>query len=67
MAFLTASSPKRRRGSRRVLDEIQCFADLMFTEEGSANVQKILIAEDALGYQNADRHHGKLAPGREKS
>jgi hypothetical protein len=26
---------------------------------GSANVQKILIAEDALGYKLADRHHGK--------
>jgi alkylation response protein AidB-like acyl-CoA dehydrogenase len=37
----------------------KCFADLMFTGEGSANVQKILIAEDALGYKIADRHHGK--------
>jgi alkylation response protein AidB-like acyl-CoA dehydrogenase len=37
----------------------KCFADLMFTGEGSANVQKILIAEDALGYKHADRHHGK--------
>lgn len=37
----------------------KCFADLMFTGEGSANVQKILIAEDALGYKLADRHHGK--------
>jgi alkylation response protein AidB-like acyl-CoA dehydrogenase len=37
----------------------KCFADLMFTGEGSANVQKILIAEDALGYKQADRHHGK--------
>jgi alkylation response protein AidB-like acyl-CoA dehydrogenase len=37
----------------------KCFADLMFTGEGSANVQKILIAEDALGYKKADRHHGK--------
>jgi isovaleryl-CoA dehydrogenase len=35
------------------------YADLMFTGEGSANVQKILIAEDALGYKIADRHHGK--------
>jgi isovaleryl-CoA dehydrogenase len=37
----------------------KCYADLMFTGEGSANVQKILIAEDALGYKSADRHHGK--------
>jgi alkylation response protein AidB-like acyl-CoA dehydrogenase len=37
----------------------KCFADLMFTGEGSANVQKVLIAEDALGYKKADRHHGK--------
>lgn len=35
------------------------YADLMFTGEGTANVQKILIAEDALGYKLADRHHGK--------
>lgn len=35
------------------------YADLMFTGEGSANVQKILIAEDALGYKAANRHHGK--------
>ena len=37
----------------------KAFADMMFTGEGSANVQKILIAEDALGYKLADRHHGK--------
>lgn len=37
----------------------KCFADMMFTGEGSANVQKVLIAEDALGYKLADRHHGK--------
>jgi alkylation response protein AidB-like acyl-CoA dehydrogenase len=35
------------------------YADLMLTGEGTANVQKILIAEDALGYKPADRHHGK--------
>jgi alkylation response protein AidB-like acyl-CoA dehydrogenase len=35
------------------------YADLSFTGEGTANVQKILIAEDALGYKLADRHHGK--------
>ncbi|MGE4339139.1 MAG: acyl-CoA dehydrogenase family protein [Pigmentiphaga sp.] len=38
----------------------KCFADMMFTGEGSANVQKIIIAEDALGYKQADRHHGSL-------
>lgn len=37
----------------------KCYADQMFTGEGTANVQKILIAEDALGYKLADRHHGK--------
>jgi len=36
----------------------KCFADMMFIGEGSASVQKILIAEDALGYKHADRHHG---------
>jgi isovaleryl-CoA dehydrogenase len=38
---------------------MKSYADLFFTGEGSANVQKILIAEDALGYKGADRHHGK--------
>ena len=37
----------------------RAYAELFFTGEGSANVQKILIAEDALGYKIADRHHGK--------
>ena len=39
---------------------LKFYADLFFTGEGSANVQKILIAEDALGYKPADRHHGGL-------
>lgn len=38
---------------------LKSYADLFFTGEGSANVQKILIAEDALGYKLADRHHGR--------
>lgn len=38
---------------------LKSYADLFFTGEGSANVQKIMIAEDALGYKIADRHHGK--------
>ena len=38
---------------------LKSYADLFFTGEGTANVQKILIAEDALGYKGADRHHGK--------
>ena len=37
----------------------RAYADMFFTGEGSANVQKIMIAEDALGYKIADRHHGK--------
>ena len=37
---------------------LKSYADLHFTGEGTANVQKILIAEDALGYKLADRHHG---------
>jgi len=40
---------------------LKSYADLFFTGEGSANVQKIMIAEDALGYKLADRHHGKTA------
>ncbi|MBU3738139.1 MAG: acyl-CoA dehydrogenase [Rhodoferax sp.] len=35
------------------------YADMLYNGEGSANIQKILIAEDALGYKQADRHHGK--------
>ena len=38
---------------------LKSYADLFFTGEGTANVQKILIAEDALGYKVADRHYGK--------
>jgi alkylation response protein AidB-like acyl-CoA dehydrogenase len=38
---------------------LKSYADLFFTGEGSANVQKILIAEDALGYKAADRHHAR--------
>ena len=37
---------------------LKSYADLFFTGEGTANVQKILIAEDALGYKVADRHYG---------
>jgi isovaleryl-CoA dehydrogenase len=38
---------------------MRVYADMFFNGEGSANIQKILIAEDALGYKIADRHHGK--------
>ena len=38
---------------------LKSYADLFFTGEGTANVQKIVIAEDALGYKVADRHHGR--------
>lgn len=37
----------------------RAYSDMFFTGEGSANVQRIMIAEDALGYKSADRHHGK--------
>ena len=37
---------------------LKCYADLFFAGEGTANIQKILIAEDALGYKDADRHRG---------
>ena len=39
---------------------LKAYADLFFTGEGTSNVQKILIAEDALGYKVADRHHGQM-------
>ncbi|WP_417725110.1 acyl-CoA dehydrogenase family protein [Salipiger sp.] len=38
---------------------LRAYSDQFFTGEGTANVQKILIAEDALGYKVADRHHGR--------
>ena len=41
------------------VSRLRSYADLFFTGEGSANVQKILIAEDALGYKLADRHKGR--------
>src|SRR4051812_46490394 len=41
------------------ISRYRAYADMFFTGEGSANVQKIMIAEDALGYKVADRHHGK--------
>ena len=38
---------------------MRVYADMLYNGEGSANIQKIIIAEDALGYKLADRHHGK--------
>ncbi|CAN7351427.1 acyl-CoA dehydrogenase family protein [Variovorax sp. LjRoot178] len=38
---------------------MRVYADMLYNGEGSANIQRILIAEDALGYKVADRHHGK--------
>ena len=37
---------------------LRSYADMFFTGEGTANVQKLVIANDALGYKVADRHHG---------
>lgn len=39
---------------------LNSYAYLYFNGEGSTNVQRVLIAEDALGYKKADRHAGKL-------
>jgi len=38
---------------------MRVYADMLYNGEGSANIQKIIIAEDALGYKITDRHHGK--------
>ncbi len=38
---------------------LRAYADMFFTGEGTANVQRILIANDTLGYKDADRHHGQ--------
>jgi len=35
------------------------YADMLYNGEGSANIQRIILAEDALGYKVADRHHGR--------
>jgi alkylation response protein AidB-like acyl-CoA dehydrogenase len=40
---------------------MRVYADMLYNGEGSANIQKIIIAEDALGYKLADRHHGKTS------
>ncbi|WP_168226762.1 acyl-CoA dehydrogenase family protein [Rhodoferax sediminis] len=37
----------------------RAYSDMFFTGEGSANVQKIVIAEDALDYKIAECHHGR--------
>ncbi len=37
------------------------YAKLWQTGEGSANLQRILIADDALGWKPMDRHRGTLA------
>jgi alkylation response protein AidB-like acyl-CoA dehydrogenase len=39
---------------------LNSYAYLYFNGEGSTNVQRVLIAEDALGYKKADRHAGTL-------
>jgi isovaleryl-CoA dehydrogenase len=33
------------------------YANMLHFGEGSANIQRILIANDALGIKNANRHH----------
>lgn len=38
------------------------FAKLWQTGEGSANIQAVLIADDALGWKKMDRHRTVLAP-----
>lgn len=38
---------------------MRVYADMLYNGEGSANIQKIIIAEDALGYKIADRYHGR--------
>jgi alkylation response protein AidB-like acyl-CoA dehydrogenase len=38
------------------------FAKLWQTGEGSANIQALLIADDALGWKRMDRHRSRLRP-----
>jgi glutaryl-CoA dehydrogenase (non-decarboxylating) len=41
------------------------YAKLWQTGEGSANIQRLLIADDALGWKKLDRHHGVVAAARQ--
>ncbi|HFD15146.1 MAG TPA: acyl-CoA dehydrogenase [Rhodospirillales bacterium] len=36
--------------------KLRAYVDMLTVGEGTENVQRILIAEDALGYRDADRH-----------
>ena len=36
--------------------KITAYVNMLCVGEGTANVQRILIAEDALGIKNANRH-----------
>jgi alkylation response protein AidB-like acyl-CoA dehydrogenase len=40
------------------------YAKLWQTGEGSANIQRILIADDALGWKKMDRHRNATARAR---
>ena len=54
----------RRRGvQRRPADRLYLnYAKLWQTGEGSANIQALLIADDALGWKRMDRHRTVLRP-----
>ncbi|WP_286884198.1 acyl-CoA dehydrogenase family protein [Aneurinibacillus sp. UBA3580] len=41
------------------INQYLAYAGLFRTGEGSANIQRILIAEDALGWKDANRHNMK--------
>lgn len=38
------------------ISDFYSYAQLFHTGEGSANIQRVLIAQDALGWKKADRH-----------
>ena len=40
-----------------IVQRLHTFAKVMHTGEGSANTQRILISEDALGYKKMSRHN----------
>ena len=42
--------------ARLVERQITAYVNMLCVGEGTANVQRILIAEDALGIKHADRH-----------
>ena len=53
--------------ARLVERQITAYVNMLCVGEGTANVQRILIAEDALGIKHADRHAPRNRFARERN